>query len=178
MNMLQTNKEINFKFVLSMAAPIFFEQALRILLGNVDQWMVNNFSSTAVAAIGNANQIINMGIIVLDMICVAATIILAQHIGAKSQKNVESIFTLCIGLIGVLSIIISIVLVAFRKSFFSAMNIPAELLPDTQAYLIIVGAGLCIQGFFMAISAIFRSFAMMKEIMAVSFFIKKVTHIK
>ena len=70
--------EVSLRPVLTVAFPVLVESCLRILLGNVDQWMLSNYSDTAVAAVGNANQIMNMGFMVLDMVCTATTIILAQ----------------------------------------------------------------------------------------------------
>ena len=38
--------------------PIFIELILQLLVGNMDQVQLSHFNETAVAAVGNANQII------------------------------------------------------------------------------------------------------------------------
>lgn len=48
--------------------PIFIELLLQMLVGNVDQMMMSQVSQNAVAAIGNANQIVNVLIITFSVI--------------------------------------------------------------------------------------------------------------
>ena len=43
-----------------MSLPIFVELLLQLLVGNIDQVMLSHISQSDVAAIGNANQIINI----------------------------------------------------------------------------------------------------------------------
>lgn len=151
--------------VVRVAIPVLVESCLRTLLGNVDQWMLSGYSGTAVAAVGNANQILNMGLMVLEMVCTATTIILAQYIGAKREKETEKLYTLSLSIILVLSLVMGALLVGLRRQIFHWMNVPEELVQDAGVYLAIVGGSLAFQGLFQGISAIFRSHAMMKEIM-------------
>lgn len=59
-----------------MSLPIFVELLLQLLVGNVDQMMVSRVSQPSVAAIVNANQIMNLVIIVLiGGVSLAATIL-------------------------------------------------------------------------------------------------------
>ena len=57
-----------------MSLPIFVELLLQLLVGNVDQMMVSRVSQPSVAAIVNANQIMNLVIIVLSMASTAVTV--------------------------------------------------------------------------------------------------------
>ena len=70
--------------VFKMTWPIFIEILLQMMVGNVDQFMLSHYSQHSVAAVGNANQIINIVILALSVISMAATILIAQHRGAKS----------------------------------------------------------------------------------------------
>ena len=47
-----------------MSLPIFVESLLQLLVGNIDQMMVSRVSQQSVASIVNANQIMNLVIIV------------------------------------------------------------------------------------------------------------------
>ena len=40
--------------------PIFIEVFLQLLVGNIDQLMMSHYSPQAVAAVANANQILNI----------------------------------------------------------------------------------------------------------------------
>lgn len=59
---MNTNRNLFF-----MSLPIFVELLLQLLVGNIDQMMVSRVSQQSVASIVNANQIMNLVIIVLSM---------------------------------------------------------------------------------------------------------------
>ena len=52
--------EYSARRVFFMSLPIFLELLLQLLVGNADQAMLSGYSQTAVGAVGNANQIINI----------------------------------------------------------------------------------------------------------------------
>ena len=83
-----------------MSLPIFVELLLQLLVGNVDQMMVSRVSQPSVAAIVNANQIMNLVIIVLSMASTAVTVILSQYLGAQDEKNASRTCMVSIVLIG------------------------------------------------------------------------------
>lgn len=165
MNTRNARQRVAMRPVLAVAIPVLVESCLRILLGNVDQWMLSDFSDTAVAAVGNANQVMNMGIMVLEMVCSATTIILSQYIGANREKDVSKLYTLSLGMILILSVLLSLMLVGLRYHILIWMNIPQELTDDASLYLTIVGGTLVFQGVFMGASAILRSHILMREVM-------------
>ena len=68
--------------LLSMTWPIFIELLLQLLVGNVDQVMLSQYNTTAVAAVGNANQVITILILTFSVISLAATILISQYLGA------------------------------------------------------------------------------------------------
>lgn len=74
-----------------MSLPIFVELLLQLLVGNVDQMMVSRVSQPSVAAIVNANQIMNLVIIVLSMASTAVTVILSQYLGAQDEKCIPDL---------------------------------------------------------------------------------------
>lgn len=151
--------------VLAVTIPLLVESCLRILLGSVDQWMLSDYSDIAVAAVGNANQVMNMGIMILEMVSSATTIILSQYIGAQREKDVRKLYTLSLGLILILSGLLSLALVGLRHQIYTFMHIPEELMEDACLYLAVVGGTLAFQGVFMGVSAILRSHILMREIM-------------
>ena len=71
--------------VFKMTWPIFIEILLQMMVGNVDQFMLSHYSQHSVAAVGNANQIINIVILALSVISMAATILIAQHRGSPKS---------------------------------------------------------------------------------------------
>ena len=92
-----------------MSLPIFVELLLQLLVGNVDQMMVSRVSQPSVAAIVNANQIMNLVIIVLSMASTAVTVILSQYLGAQDEKNASRTCMVSIVLIGGVSLAATII---------------------------------------------------------------------
>lgn len=79
--------------VIKMTWPIFIEILLQIMVGNVDQFMLSHYSQHSVAAVGNANQIINIVIMALSVISMASTVLIAQYRGAGNKEKVAEVCT-------------------------------------------------------------------------------------
>lgn len=60
-----------------------------MLMGNIDQIMISKYSQTAVAAVGNANQILNFLVLAFNVLCVASIILITQYKGAHQKGEVE-----------------------------------------------------------------------------------------
>lgn len=80
--------------ILSLTWPIFIELVLQMLVGNADQIMVGWYDPDLVGAIGNANQIVNLLLIVFSVICTAATILISQYL-ARRARSVCARLTRC-----------------------------------------------------------------------------------
>lgn len=72
-------------YLFKMSVPIFIELLLQLLVGNIDQIMVSRYSQASVAAIVNGNQIMNIIIITINMLCMATTVVLTQCLGAEDR---------------------------------------------------------------------------------------------
>ena len=151
-----------------MSLPIFVELLLQLLVGNVDQMMVSRVSQPSVAAIVNANQIMNLVIIVLSMASTAVTVILSQYLGAQDEKNASRTCMVSIVLIGGVSLAATILVFAGHTPLYRAIHVPEEVFDEASLYLLIVGAFILVQGFYLTFSAMIRAFAMVKEVMIIS----------
>ncbi len=160
---MNTNKNIFF-----MSLPIFVELLLQLLVGNVDQMMVSRISQNSVAAIVNANQIMNLVIILLSMTSTAITILLSRDLGANDQKNSSRTCMVSFLMIIVISVVSTFLVFFEYEWIFSAIHVPEEIWEETVRYLLIVGSFILIQGLYLATSAMLRAFALMKEVMVVS----------
>lgn len=157
----------DYEQMMRLACPVFMEIMLRALLGNVDQLMLSNYSATAVAAVRNANQIMNVMILVLNVVCVASTILIAQYIGAGKRKELDYIYKMAVAINVMFSILLSN-LIFVKEPVFTMMRVSEELMAETKIYFTVVASSFLLQGIFMSFSAIFRSNSMMEEIMAIS----------
>ena len=160
---MNTNRNLFF-----MSLPIFVELLLQLLVGNIDQMMVSRVSQQSVASIVNANQIMNLVIIVLSMASTAATVILSQYLGAEDKANSSGTCMVSILMITVVSLLSTLLVFAGYKPLYKALRVPEEIFDEASLYLLIVGACITVQGLYLIFSAIIRAFAMMKEVMIVS----------
>ena len=156
------------KTIFMMSLPIFVELLLQLLVGNIDQFMISKYSQEAVAAIGNGNQIMNIVIVVLNVMSVSKTILISQYLGAKNKSKGSEVSTASLLISSVFSILITILVILFNKQLFMWLKVPNEILAETSRYTVIIASFVLIQGIYMTINSILRSYALMKEVMYVS----------
>lgn len=113
--------------VFKMSVPIFIELLLQMLVGNVDQIMISHYSQNSVGAIGNANQILNIIIIVLSVMSLATTILISRYLGAKNKEKISEVLNTSLFLLTIAGIVITFVLFSFNTSIFSWMKVPVEI---------------------------------------------------
>ena len=122
------------------AGRVRFKQRERTCLlytSNMDQVQLSHFNDTAVAAVGNANQIITVVILTFSVVSLAAMILISQYRGAGDMSSVNRIYTLSALCNLVLSTAIAVLIIALRGPLFAVMHVPAEILPEARAYLVI-----------------------------------------
>ncbi len=73
----------------ALAVPILVEQVLRNLMGTVNVFMLGNISDDAVAAVGVANQIMNIVICAFTMLGVGAAVLINHAIGARKYPGLQ-----------------------------------------------------------------------------------------
>lgn len=159
---------VNGKRIFLMSLPIFFELFLQLLVGNVDQIMLSGYSETSVAAIGNANTIINLVIVILTMAASGGMIALTHYIGAGDERRQKAaiIWTFILG--GAFGLIFTVVAVSAARPLLEALNAPQEIIGEAAGYITVVGAGLVLQALMLSGTAILRSFSRLKEILIIA----------
>lgn len=166
--MSQTLQMNNKGLLFKLTWPIFIELVLQMLVGNVDQMMMSQYSENAVAAIGNVNTIMNFVTITFSIVTMAITIMVTQYLGSKNKEKVSEIYTVGIFINLIFSVLISAGLFFGSEALFHALKMPVELHADAKIYLNIVGGLVFLQALFMSFSAIFRSNGLMKQGMHIS----------
>ncbi|MTL47638.1 MATE family efflux transporter, partial [Turicibacter sanguinis] len=160
MNTLEIDKRSS---LFKLTWPIFIELVLQMLVGNVDQFMMSQYSENSVAAIGNVNTIMNFVTITFSIVTMAITIMVTQYLGSRNKEKVSEIYTVGIFTNLIFSLIISAGLFLGSDAMFNALKMPTELMADAKVYLNIVGGLIFLQALFMSFSAIFRSNGLMKQ---------------
>ena len=151
--------------LLGLTWPIFIELVLQMLMGNVDQMMISRYSDTAVAAVGNANQIMNTLILTFSVTSLAATILISQYLGAREPDRVQQVYTLATGMNLIISLVIFVGLLLGVDGLFQLMQVPMEARPEARSYLLITTLSLPFQALMLTFSAFLRAHARMTVIM-------------
>lgn len=154
--------------LLRLTWPIFIELVLQMLMGNVDQMMISRYSDTAVAAVGNANQILNFLILTFNVLCTASIILITQYRGAGDKKRVEEVYSVAFFTNLVVSGAISLIIFFFNRPIFALMKVPADVLPESSLYIVITGSFIFLQAMSLTYAAFLRSNAFMVQSMVAS----------
>ena len=79
------------KRLAKLAAPIFIETLLIMMLGAVDTIMLSRHSDSSVAAVGVVNQIIMLTFLVFEVINLGTSVLCSQYLGARLHKQVVQV---------------------------------------------------------------------------------------
>lgn len=156
------------KYIFMLSLPIFVEQLLQLLVGNIDQIMISQYSHKSVAAIVNGNQIMTIIIIVLNMMSMAAAVVIPPQLSLGKKEQVNRISTISVTLIAVLGFFASCITLFFHDPIFNLMKVESDVINEASLYLAIVGGFSIIQGLYLALAAILRSHTLTKEVMFIS----------
>ena len=140
--------------------------ALPLLMGNlfqqmynmVDAWVVGNFvSNEAFSAVGTVTPIINMLIGSFMGLASGAGVVISQYYGAKRPDKVQQAVHTSILLTLLLSVVLTAVGVTMTPTMLRFMRTPAEVFPESSAYLTIIFSGMAGLMFYNMGSGILRA---------------------
>jgi putative MATE family efflux protein len=139
------------------AFPVLVAMFLQTMYGAVDLLIVGQFASTAdVSAVATGGQLMQFLNVMAIGISMGTTILLGQHIGAGKGGESNAIIGTGITIFAILSVVITVVTMAFANLFASWMNAPAQAFALTASYIRICGGGALFIVAYNAIGSIFR----------------------
>lgn len=152
----------------ALTIPIFAELFLSMLMGNVDTFMLSQYSDDAVAAVGIANQITFLLIIMFGFIATGTTVLISQALGAgNKQKANEMAAVSLVANLGI-GILLSGLIYFFQGHVLSWMNVTGHVAVEAGSYLGIVGSFMFVQAVMLTVSAILRSHGFTKDAMYIN----------
>lgn len=142
--------------LVTLALPILFELVLRNLMGTVNVFLLSRYSDDAVAAVGVANQIINVVVIAFTMISAGAAVVINQSLGAKEDREAGKVAANALSAAALLGLLVSVIVAVFAETFVRALGLEEALVADAVAYLRITGAVSIFMSLSSMMSNIFR----------------------
>ena len=140
-----------------LAAPIFIETLLIMMLGAVDVIMLSRHSDNSVAAVGVVNQIIVLTFLIFEVINLGTSVLCSQYLGAKMHKNVVQVVGVSLLMNLVVGVSVSLFLFDMNETILQWMGLTPELMKDGTDYMRIVGAFAFFQAISLTLSASLRS---------------------
>ncbi|TWT02547.1 MATE family efflux transporter [Planomicrobium sp. CPCC 101079] len=152
----------------ALTIPIFAELLLAMLMGNVDTFMLSQYSDDAVAAVGIANQIIYLLIVMFGFIVTGTTVLMSQALGAGNKQRASELAAVSIIANLGIGIVLSGGIYLFQDKILEWMNVSGHVALEAQSYLTLVGSFMFIQAAMLTLSAILRSHGFTKDAMYIN----------
>ena len=131
------------KHLLVFSVPLLLGNLIQQLYNTVDTWVVGNYvGNAAFSAVGTLNPALNLLIGFFSGFASGAGVIISQYYGAGRHDKVHDAVHSSIFLSIVLSIALSVTGVLITPALVRFMNTPADVVPESTAYLSIYFAGL------------------------------------
>ena len=156
--------------LLFLSWPIFVELFLRVIIGNVNVWMISHYSEPAVAAVSAANQLLNLTVFIYGFITVGTQIIIAQPIGAKQRDKIPTVINTALFGSLFLGILISLMFIFGSDQLLHFMGLEEALVDLGRGYLQVYGGSLFISSLTAVIIAVMRSHSFTKPALLVPMF--------
>lgn len=160
--------------LLSITWPIFIELFLQVIMGSSDTVMLAHISDDAVAAVGVANQLVFLNILIFNFVSTGTAVTVSQFLGAKLNAEAKNVAALSITLNLVIGLLLSLTMLIFRSQFLGFFHLTNHIAGMGKEYLSIVGGTLFIQAVLLTVSSILRANGFTRDAMLCSLFMNVV----
>jgi len=154
--------------LLAIAWPIFVEQALRMMIGTVDTFMVSHVSDGAVAALGVSNQVLVFFLIAFNFIGIGTSVVITHHLGARDRAGADSIASNAIAVNTWLGAGFSAAVYFLALPMLHLMQLPGSLMEYALPFLTLMGGTLFMESMNISIAAVLRAHHHTRDAMLVT----------
>ena len=132
-----------FRHLLNFAVPLLMGNIFQQLYNTVDTWVVGNYvSNEAFSAVGTVAPIINTLIGAFSGLASGAGVVISQYYGAGRHDRVKDAVHTAVMMTLVLSVAFTAIGIAMTPNMLRLMKTPAEVFPESRAYLNIYFSGM------------------------------------
>lgn len=130
------------KVILNFTLPMLLGNIFQQFYNVVDSIIVGNYlGKEALSAVGASFPIIFVLISLVIGIGTGSTIIISQYFGAKNYEKVKITINTMYIMLFFASILISVIGIVFSEQIFLLIDLPADILPQANTYLVIILTG-------------------------------------
>ncbi|MBO4896959.1 MAG: MATE family efflux transporter [Clostridia bacterium] len=145
------------KQMLKFSFPFVIANIIQVLYNVADMIIVGQFSGTASMSGVNIGGQITLVVTNLAIgLCVGATVLIAQYLGAKQRQELETTIGTLFSTLIIVAIILMTSIIAFKKPILRLMQTPEEAFSEASSYLTITMLGTVFIFGYNALGAIMR----------------------
>jgi putative MATE family efflux protein len=137
---------------------IFLETGLFMLMGMADTVMLSQYDDNAVAAVGLANQSLNLANMLFLIVSTGTIIALSQYLGAKRLERASNIAIASIIFAFLLGLTLSITFLGLDDFILGLLNVDESIYDWTKSYMNTVTFVMAINAMNPVLGSIFRAF--------------------
>lgn len=146
-----------FKNVILFSLPYLLSYFLQTLYGMADLFIIGQFEGVAsTTAVSIGSQVMHMLTVMIVGLAMGTTVSIAQAVGANNHRQSAQSIGNTVTLFMIVSIVLTVVLLALVQPIVSIMSTPAEAVSGTAMYLRICFLGIPFITAYNIISSIFR----------------------
>jgi putative MATE family efflux protein len=139
-----------FKTLIMFSLPVMWGNLLQSLSAAVNQfWVSHTLGIAALAALGNANQIMMLMMGAIFGVTMSANILIAQAVGSGNLAIVKRVMGTAMTFFFTLSVVLAAAGLVFTPAILAAMGTPVEARADAITYLRIIFVSMPFQYYFM-----------------------------
>lgn len=161
MEVLHSKKDIRAE-ISKIAGPVFIELLLGTLFGMIDMMMLGNYGdpgiqAAGIAAVGITNQLMFIGLSLVQALNTGATAMIARYIGAKRTDRIESVVKHIIILTQVMLVVPILILgLGFTVPVMRFLGAHSDTIAIGSSYFRVIMLGFVLQAFNFSIVASLR----------------------
>lgn len=132
-----------FSNLLSFTLPFLLSNLLQTLYGTVDTLVIGNFGSTSgVSAVACGAQLLSLFTFLAIGLSSGGTVLVGQCVGAKDEKRGAKIVGNLIIDFAIIGLALMIIAALFSSTFLGFLRVPAQAMPEANAYMRICSLGI------------------------------------
>lgn len=139
------------------AGPVLLALLLQTMYGAIDLMVVGQFGTSAdVSAVSTGSMVMHTVTVVITGLAMGLTVLVGRKIGEGLREDAGNIIGSGIWLFGVLTVVLSVLMVFAAPSMAKLMQAPVEALDKTISYITICSAGAIFIVAYNLVGSIFR----------------------
>ena len=146
-----------FKNIIYFSLPYLLSYFLQTLYGMADLFIMGQFGEVAdITSVSIGSQVMHMLTVMIVGLAMGATVTIGRNVGAKKSKEAANAVGNTATLFMLVSVVITVILLAAVKLIVNIMSTPKEAVPGTAAYLTVCFIGIPFITAYNIISSVLR----------------------